>query len=81
MNDTRQNIFDQAKRVVVKVGSGVLTADHHLNIKAIRSVSRQISRLMDKGTDVILVSSGAMASGVAKVGFSCHPHDNTDQRK
>jgi glutamate 5-kinase len=75
MNDTRQNIFDQAKRVVVKVGSGVLTADHHLNIKAIRSVSRQISRLMDKGTDVILVSSGAMASGVAKVGFSCRPHD------
>lgn len=75
MDDARKKIFSLAKRVVVKVGSGVLTADHHLNIKAIRSVSRQISRLMDDKIEVILVSSGAMASGVAKVGFSCRPHD------
>ncbi len=75
MDEDRQNIFNRAKRIVVKVGSGVLTADQHLNIKAIRSVSRQISKLLDKGIEVILVSSGAMASGVHKVGFSCRPHD------
>ena len=55
--------FEGAKRVVVKVGSNVLTEDNGLNLKAIRSIARQICRLMENGLEVILVSSGAMASG------------------
>jgi glutamate 5-kinase len=68
-------IFDQAKRVVVKVGSNVLTDDNGLNVKAIRSISRQIHRLIDRGTEVILVSSGAMASGIKKIGLSKRPDE------
>jgi len=58
--------FNGAKRVVVKVGSNVLTADHGLNLKAMRSITRQIGKLIETGLEVILVSSGAMASGVKK---------------
>ena len=60
---------------MVKVGSNVLTEDHGLNLKAIRSISRQICRLIDSGLEVILISSGAMASGVKKVGLDKRPDE------
>jgi len=65
----------QAKRVVVKVGSNVLTEDNGLNLKAIRSIARQICRLIENGLEVILVSSGAMASGVKKIGLTARPDE------
>lgn len=67
--------FNGAKRVVVKVGSNVLTADHGLNLKAMRSIARQVGKLIETGLEVILVSSGAMASGVKKVGLSARPDE------
>jgi glutamate 5-kinase len=75
VNDNRKSIFNSAKRIVVKVGSNVLTEDQGLNLKAIRSVSRQICRLIDGGREVILVSSGAMASGVKKLGLDKRPDE------
>lgn len=75
MNPNRKNCFDHAKRIIVKVGSGVLTEDNGLNIKAIRSISRQICRLLDRGREVILVTSGAMASGVKKVNLGKRPDE------
>jgi glutamate 5-kinase len=67
--------FEDAKRVVVKVGSNVLTEDNGLNLKAIRSIARQICRLIESGLEVILVSSGAMASGIKKIGLSARPDE------
>ncbi|MBU1398379.1 MAG: glutamate 5-kinase, partial [Proteobacteria bacterium] len=74
MKDDRK-LVASSKRVVVKIGSNVLTEDHGLNIKVIGSISRQISLLMDKGTEVILVSSGAMASGLRKIGLRKRPDE------
>ncbi len=65
--------FERAKRAVVKVGSNVLTQDNGLNLKAMRSIARQICKLIDNGLEVILVSSGAMASGVRKIGLAKRP--------
>jgi len=75
MNEKRASIFYNARRVVVKVGSNVLTEDHGLNLKAIRSISRQICRLIDGGIEIILISSGAMASGIRKVGLDKRPDE------
>ncbi|MBN1930224.1 MAG: glutamate 5-kinase [Desulfobacterales bacterium] len=75
MNKNRKTCFDDAKRLVVKVGSGVLTQDNGLNIRVIRSISRQICCLIDKGIEVILVSSGAMASGIKKIGLAKRPDE------
>ncbi|MBW1812605.1 MAG: glutamate 5-kinase [Deltaproteobacteria bacterium] len=63
------------KRAVIKIGSGVLTKDDGLNLKAIKSISRQICQLIDTGMEIILVTSGAMASGVKKIGLSSRPDD------
>ena len=65
----------RTKRVVVKVGSNVLTEDNGLNLKAIRSIARQICRLIESGLEVILVSSGAMASGLKKIGLAARPDE------
>ena len=65
--------LEHLQRVVVKVGSNVLTSSNGLNIKIVNSITRQICRLLEKGLEVILVSSGAMAAGLKKVGLSQRP--------
>ena len=64
-----------AKRIVVKLGSNVITAKSSLNLEVIESISKQICTLMDKGIEVILVSSGAMAAGLRKMGMDCRPDE------
>ncbi len=71
----RQVYFSDAKRLVVKVGSNVLTADQGLNLPIIYALSMQISRLMEDGIEVLLVSSGAMASGQKKIGLAHRPDE------
>lgn len=75
MIKTRNVLFESARRIVVKVGSNVLTQRDGLNLTAIRSISRQISRLADAGLEVIFISSGAMASGIRKIGLPGRPDE------
>ncbi|MFH2047178.1 MAG: glutamate 5-kinase [Pseudomonadota bacterium] len=75
MKDGYKLMITSVKKVVVKIGSNVLTQDHGLNLKVIDSISRQISKLMDKKMEVILVSSGAMASGTKKIGLAKRPDE------
>ncbi len=69
-----------AKRVVIKVGSNVLTAQSSLNTSAIESISHQICVMIDRGLEVLLVSSGAMAAGLRKIGLDRRP-DEIPQRQ
>ncbi len=62
-----------ARRVVVKVGSAVLTAEDGLDLGAIAGLSREISALVDAGRQIILVSSGAVAAGMRRMGLSQKP--------
>ncbi len=75
MENSRNFYFDRVRRAVVKVGSNVLTKDNGLNINAIESVSRQISLMTDRGVEILLVSSGAMAAGVRKLGLPKRPDE------
>jgi glutamate 5-kinase len=73
MTDDRHTLVARTRRVVVKVGSNVLTQDNGLNVGAIESISNQLCQLIDDGREVILVSSGAMASGMRKLGLQRRP--------
>ncbi|MDD2390735.1 MAG: glutamate 5-kinase [Desulfobacterales bacterium] len=75
MNNSRKRCFESAKRVVIKLGSGVLSEKNGLNLKLIRSVSHEICQLIGGGLEVIVVSSGAMALGVKKVGLPGRPDE------
>jgi len=59
----RQSYFDKAKRIVVKVGSAVLTNDSGIDESVIHNIARELSFLKKTGREVILVSSGAVAAG------------------
>ena len=80
METIRKDVFASAKRIVVKVGSNVLTQANGLNLKAVNAISRQICDLADSGREVIFVSSGAMASGIRKLGLEKRP-DQIPQRQ
>jgi glutamate 5-kinase len=71
----RQTLFDQAKRVVLKVGSAVLTDDNGLDLEIIGNIARQVSFLQSTGREVILVSSGAVAAGRKRLGVVKTPHE------
>ncbi|MEW5725344.1 MAG: glutamate 5-kinase [Thermodesulfobacteriota bacterium] len=79
-HEQRKKWLAGAKRIVVKVGSGVLTAGGGLDNRRVGSLARQISDLKNQRREVILVSSGAIASGFKKIGLSERPRTITQQQ-
>ena len=69
----RKTIFDRCRRLVIKVGSAVLTGPRGLNLVMIHRLSDQISELKEKGLEILVVTSGAVASGVRKIGLTERP--------
>lgn len=73
--DLRRKTLAGVKRVVVKIGSGVLT--HHseiIDLAIIESIASDLSALIDDGGEVILVTSGAVAAGQKKLGIKGRPN-------
>lgn len=63
-----------AKRVVIKIGSSSLTYENGKpNLRKIEKLARVISDLKNSGREVVLVSSGAIAVGVGRLGLSERP--------
>lgn len=63
-------------RILVKIGSTILTsATHGLNRRRIASLARDVAKVKQAGHDVLLVSSGAVAAGMQKMGLRRYPHD------
>lgn len=63
----RLPFFQKSKRIVIKVGSAVLTSGSCMNYEVIDNLVKGISFLRDSGKEVILVSSGAVAAGKKKI--------------
>ena len=64
-----------ARRWVVKVGSALLTDDGRgLDEAMIVSLVEQLVELRERGCEVVLVSSGAVAAGIVRLGWSARPH-------
>ena len=75
------NYFRDSKRVVVKVGTSTLThATGHLNLRRIERLVKVLSDLQNSGMQVVLVSSGAVSAGVAKVGFGKFPKEAQEKQ-
>ncbi|MCM2295247.1 glutamate 5-kinase [Rhodoferax sp.] len=65
-----------ARRVVVKVGSSLVTNDGRgLDELAIGEWCRQMAVLVHQGREVIMVSSGAIAEGMKRLGWAKRPHE------
>lgn len=72
----RQQVIDSTQCVVVKVGTRVLTtSDGKLDLQRVDRLAEQLCRIADSGRQTIMVSSGAVGAGVAKLGLSQRPTD------
>lgn len=64
----------EARRWVIKIGSAMLTADGHgLDERQLQAWAAQIAALRAAGKEVVLVSSGAVAEGMARLGWANRP--------
>ncbi len=68
------SIIQSARRIVVKVGSSLVTNDGKgLDLQALSRWAGEIANLRQQGKQVVLVSSGAVAEGVARLGWKEKP--------
>lgn len=75
MTEIAHNELLNAKRWVIKVGSSLVTDNGRvLNLAAIDHWADQIAALQKLGKEIVLVSSGAVAEGMRRLGWKKRPH-------
>jgi glutamate 5-kinase len=76
MTLSTSTVLRDARRIVVKVGSSLVTNEGRgLDEKAIGEWCRQLSALVRDGREVIMVSSGAIAEGMKRLGWTTRPQE------
>ena len=66
--------FSKAEKIVIKLGSSIVTnAGDGLNEECLSNLIKQISKLILENKKVVLVSSGAVAAGLKKLGIKTRP--------
>jgi glutamate 5-kinase len=79
--DIRRKILGKVKRIVVKVGSSILASvEKGLHYEVFSHLSKEISDLKRQGYEIVLVSSGAIAAGMEKLGYKTRPQDITQKQ-
>ena len=74
MTTDNSTILRDARRIVVKVGSSLVTNEGRgLDEQAIGEWCRQLSALVHEGRELIMVSSGAIAEGMKRLGWQQRP--------
>jgi glutamate 5-kinase len=67
-------ILKSARRIVVKVGSSLVTNEGRgIDAEAVGNWSRQLAALAAQGRELVMVSSGAIAEGMKRLGWSTRP--------
>jgi glutamate 5-kinase len=76
MTLSTSTVLRDARRIVVKVGSSLVTNEGRgLDEQAIGEWCRQLSALVRDGREVIMVSSGAIAEGMKRLGWTTRPQE------
>lgn len=69
----KQRLLRRVRRAVVKIGSSILSGPQGINRDRLRSLAGEICALHASGTQVVVVSSGAVAAGMARLGLNERP--------
>jgi glutamate 5-kinase len=70
----RTILLAHVKRVVIKIGSGVISDNDGLDLERIATLCEDVHTLRQRGYEIILVSSAAVAAGKADLGIVGKPH-------
>jgi glutamate 5-kinase len=74
MGAKRNPVLHGVKRFVVKIGSSLIASQNHgLNHRRLESLAQELADLKREGREIIIVSSGAILSGLEKLGISQRP--------
>ena len=71
--DYKKQILRRARRVVVKIGSQILFSSAGIEEARFKSLVRELAELHHQGKEVIVVSSGAVAAGMTRLGRKERP--------
>ena len=75
------DILRDARRIVVKVGSSLVTNEGRgIDAEAIGNWSRQVASLRAAGREIVIVSSGAIAEGMKRLGWATRPKELHEQQ-
>jgi glutamate 5-kinase len=66
--DYKKPILHRARRVVIKIGSQILSSQAGIEEGRVKGLVRDLARLHDQQRDLIVVSSGAVAAGMTRLG-------------
>jgi glutamate 5-kinase len=69
----RTALLSHVKRVVVKIGSGVISTEEGLDQPMLEAIAADLCQLRHQGIEVIVVSSGAVAAGKGQLGIHGRP--------
>ena len=79
--DIRKERLGKVRRIVIKVGSSILASlDKGLNHEVFSHLTKEISELKRQGYEIVLVSSGAIAAGMEKLGYKVRPQSITQKQ-
>jgi glutamate 5-kinase len=77
----RNELLNKVSRIVVKLGTGVLTDKHkHPDEAQLRQLVAQLADQVRAGREVVLVTSGAVGAGMGVLGYSRRPGDVSEQQ-
>jgi len=69
----KKQILKRARRVVVKIGSQILSSSQGIEEGRIKELVRDLAALQDQGKELVVVSSGAVAAGMTRLGVRHKP--------
>jgi glutamate 5-kinase len=79
--DIRKKTLGKGRRIVVKVGSSILASiEKGLHYDVFSRLTKEISELKRQGFEIVLVSSGAIAAGMEKLGYKTRPQAITQKQ-
>ena len=82
MSDLRKNLLAEAKRIVIKLGSKILinAGSKSVNLEFIRKFAESIAVLQKVGKEIAIVSSGAVGTGMTRLGYAKKPENVADKQ-
>ena len=73
--------FSSYRKIVVKVGTSTLThASGHLDLRRIETLVRVLADFRNMGREIVLVSSGAVSAGIARLGIDHRPRTTEEKQ-
>jgi glutamate 5-kinase len=69
----KQRLFRRLRRAVIKIGSSILSGGAGINRERLRSLAHEICQVHLQGIEIVVVSSGAVAAGMVRLGLKERP--------